>query len=53
MHYTISYLLCLACTVMTLLLTDWDNAKWLLVSDINVAIWFAVAMVFERRGKQL
>ena len=40
--FLLAFLLCVACTVMTAMggVEDW---YWLVVSDINVAIWLFVA----------
>lgn len=47
-NYVIAFTLCVACTVMTLLMES-GSAKWLVISDINVAIWLFVAWLFHPR----
>ena len=48
MNYVIAFTLCVACTVMTLLMES-GSAKWLIISDVNVAIWLFVAWLFHPR----
>lgn len=47
-NYLISMILCMACTLMALLGNSPD-VKWLLISDMNVAIWLFVAWFFDYR----
>ena len=51
MNYFVSFLICVAATVMTYLSgsQDWH---WLLVSDLNVAIFLFVAWFLDLRNVQ-
>jgi len=50
-NYMLSFIFCLAGTVMTALSknADWH---WLLVSDANVAIWLLVAFWLDPNAKR-
>lgn len=47
-NYLLSLFLCIAFTVFAAL-TDNHNLRWLVISDINVAIWLWVAWFFDWR----
>lgn len=47
-NYLLAFLLCIAFTVFAAL-TGNDNLRWLVISDINVAIWLWVAWLFDSR----
>ena len=47
-NYLASFLLCCAFTVLAAL-GDNPNVRWLLISDVNVAIWLAVAWLLDWR----
>lgn len=46
-NYLIAMLFCVAFTVMAALAGRDDSIRWLIVSDINVAIWLTVAWFFD------
>lgn len=45
-NYLLAGLCCFATSVLAIL-GDSHNVKWLLVSDLNVAIWLFVAWLFD------
>lgn len=49
MNYFISFLVCIACTAMAALgqHSEW---YWLVVSDVNVAVFLYIAYQLEKRG---
>ncbi len=47
-NYLLAFLLCISFTVLAAL-TGHTNLRWLVVSDINVAIWLWVAWLFDGR----
>ena len=51
MNHVFAFVLCLAFSVMHAL-TASDSLYWLVVSDINVAIWLWVAWHLGRRKRQ-
>ena len=49
MNYLLSFAICLALTVMAAL-GDKGNVRWLLISDVNVALFLFMAWIFDRRS---
>lgn len=47
MNYVAAFVLCLACTLLSALGKS-TEVKWLLMSDINVALWLFVAYFLDR-----
>lgn len=47
MNYLLAFLLCVAFTVMAALGNN-PSVKWLLISDVNVAIWLFVAWLLDK-----
>jgi hypothetical protein len=47
MNYFAAFLLCLSFTVLNALGGD-SHIRWLLISDVNVAIWLWVAWAINR-----
>lgn len=47
-NYLLAFILCIAFTVLAAL-NGSTNVRWLVISDINVAIWLLVAWFFDGR----
>lgn len=47
-NYLLAFLLCIACTVLAALNNN-SNLQWLVMSDINVAIWLWIAWLLDGR----
>lgn len=48
MNYVAAFVLCFACTLLSALGKS-TEVKWLLMSDINVALWLFVAYFLGRK----
>jgi hypothetical protein len=45
-NYIIAFALCIGCTISAALSQN-ANLHWLIISDVNVALWLAVAYWFD------
>lgn len=52
-HYWVSFFLCLSVSVLSLMGDGaFDRIKWLILSDINVALFLFIAWFFDAGGKK-
>ena len=47
-NYWLAFIGCLSCTALSLLDGD-ANIKFILISDLNVALWLLVAWMFDHK----
>ncbi len=47
-NYWLAFIFCITGTIMAAL-SKYPDAQWLLISDMNVALWLTVAAILDNR----